>query len=198
MLALEFLHKQGILYRDLKLDNVCIRALVYFFWLPTRFFCVHFVADVFVRWWCCVCVCVCIRVCVLVVKRRKRKVLRAVLHRILQVMLDSDGHVKVADFGMCKEGIIGGKMATTFCGTPDYLAPEILMEVCGALRFVACECSARAISNCRVNVLSYVRLITHWGWTVPADSVWAVGRLVGTGRAGGSLLRGRTGGRRAG
>lgn len=66
VIALEHLHKQGIIYRDLKPENI---------------------------------------------------------------LLDGRGHVKLTDFGLCKESIEGDQKTHTFCGTIEYMAPEILMRV---------------------------------------------------------------------
>ncbi|KAK0537256.1 Serine/threonine kinase [Tilletia horrida] len=65
LLAVQHFHKQGIIYRDLKLDNI---------------------------------------------------------------LLTLDGHVKVADYGLCKEDMWLGSTTRTFCGTPEFMAPEILLE----------------------------------------------------------------------
>jgi len=43
------------------------------------------------------------------------------------LLLDSAGHIKMTDFGLSKEGLGNDEDRTnTFCGTPEYLAPEIL------------------------------------------------------------------------
>jgi RAC serine/threonine-protein kinase len=43
------------------------------------------------------------------------------------ILISQDGHIRMTDFGISKEGLVAADDRTaTFCGTPEYLAPEVL------------------------------------------------------------------------
>ncbi|KAA0161154.1 hypothetical protein FNF31_03995 [Cafeteria roenbergensis] len=54
---------------------------------------------------------------------------KGVVYRDLKpenILVSADGYIKIADFGLSKEGVDPTSGSHSFCGTPEYLAPEII------------------------------------------------------------------------
>lgn len=43
------------------------------------------------------------------------------------ILIDYNGHIALCDFGLCKLNMTENERTNTFCGTPEYLAPELLL-----------------------------------------------------------------------
>jgi len=43
-------------------------------------------------------------------------------------LIDSDGHIKLTDFGLSKENISSSDTTNSFCGSPAYVTPEVLLR----------------------------------------------------------------------
>ena len=44
------------------------------------------------------------------------------------VILDKEGYIRISDFGLSKANVDSHDSAYSFCGTPEYLAPEIIAK----------------------------------------------------------------------
>jgi serum/glucocorticoid-regulated kinase 2 len=42
--------------------------------------------------------------------------------------LGQDGHVKIADLGLAKPDMFEGELAYSFCGSPEYMSPEMILQ----------------------------------------------------------------------
>jgi serine/threonine protein kinase len=54
-----------------------------------------------------------------------------ILYRDLKpenILIEEDGHIKLTDFGLSKENIGQQDMTNSFCGSPAYVTPEVLLR----------------------------------------------------------------------
>jgi len=44
------------------------------------------------------------------------------------ILLDIDGHIRMTDFGLCKMNFGPKDWTSSFCGSPEYMSPEMLKD----------------------------------------------------------------------
>lgn len=49
-----------------------------------------------------------------------------IINFYFRFLVGADGHIKLADFGLSREGVTEEDAAKSFCGSPAYLSPEML------------------------------------------------------------------------
>ncbi|KAH6619246.1 kinase-like domain-containing protein [Chaetomium sp. MPI-SDFR-AT-0129] len=52
------------------------------------------------------------------------------------ILLDANGHIALCDFGLSKANLTKNDTTNTFCGTTEYLAPEVLLDETGYTKMV--------------------------------------------------------------
>ncbi|KAK9451156.1 kinase-like domain-containing protein [Limtongia smithiae] len=52
------------------------------------------------------------------------------------ILLDANGHIALCDFGLSKANLASNDTTNTFCGTTEYLAPEVLLDDQGYTKMV--------------------------------------------------------------
>ncbi|KAI5841135.1 kinase-like domain-containing protein [Morchella snyderi] len=52
------------------------------------------------------------------------------------ILLDANGHIALCDFGLSKANLSANATTNTFCGTTEYLAPEVLLDEQGYTKMV--------------------------------------------------------------
>ena len=48
--------------------------------------------------------------------------------KLENLLLTANGYLKLADFGLCKGGMGPNDRTSTFCGTPEFVAPEMITD----------------------------------------------------------------------